>query len=246
MARGRLVTFVALPIAIMAAYALARWLLPGDAQAFLSDENGIVELGTAAGFAAGSFVALSLWRRSRGRVPAAYRAIYLLVAATGGLVACEELSWGQHLFNWSTPQWFARNNDHGETNLHNMFGNRPSHLLKDAGNVGSLVAFLIVPAVAMWRRGQYPAGHWTHYLLPRWELMTMVALAQLSQAIWDIPKPIIGEFWHEGWNELREFYWGLSFVTYAAVLRRRLIGTPHGAADGSESDTPATPPGIAA
>jgi hypothetical protein len=224
MNRRRLGVFIVLPIAVMAAYALARWLLPPGRQAILSDENGIIESATAVGFATGGFVALSLWRRSRGGVPALYRTIYLLAAVAGVLVACEELSWGQHLFNWSSPQWFIANNDHGETNLHNLFGNRPSHLLKDFGNIGSLLAFLIVPAVAMWRRGQYPAGHWTHYLLPRWELMSMVALAQLSQAIWDIPKPIIGEFWHQGWNELRELYWGMSFAAYAAVLSQRLLG----------------------
>jgi hypothetical protein len=221
MARKQLVIFVLAPIGIMVAYALSRWLLPVDSQAILSDENGIVELATAVGFAAAGGVAFGLWRRTRGRAPGPCRAFYLLCAIVGALIACEELSWGQHLFNWSTPELFATN-DHGETNLHNMFGNRPSHWLKDAGNVGSVLAFVIVPAIAMLRRGQYPAGHWTHYLLPRWELMTMVALAQLSQAIWDIPKPIIGEFWHEGWNELREFYWGLSFAAYAAILRHRL------------------------
>ena len=32
----------------------------------------------------------------------------------------EELSWGQHLFGWQTPEAFRLLNDQGETNLHNL------------------------------------------------------------------------------------------------------------------------------
>lgn len=34
-------------------------------------------------------------------------------------VAGEEISWGQHLLKWSTPEYWAHLNDQGETNLHN-------------------------------------------------------------------------------------------------------------------------------
>ena len=32
----------------------------------------------------------------------------------------EEISWGQHFFNWSSPEWFLKNNNQNETNLHNI------------------------------------------------------------------------------------------------------------------------------
>ena len=32
----------------------------------------------------------------------------------------EEISWGQHLFKWGSPEFFLDNNNQGETNLHNM------------------------------------------------------------------------------------------------------------------------------
>ena len=32
----------------------------------------------------------------------------------------EEISWGQHFFNWSTPEWFINNNLQNETNIHNI------------------------------------------------------------------------------------------------------------------------------
>ena len=32
----------------------------------------------------------------------------------------EEISWGQHIFKWISPEFFLVNNNQGETNLHNM------------------------------------------------------------------------------------------------------------------------------
>ncbi len=32
----------------------------------------------------------------------------------------EEASWGQHIFGWSSPQYFIENNQMNETNLHNL------------------------------------------------------------------------------------------------------------------------------
>jgi len=32
----------------------------------------------------------------------------------------EEISWGQHFFNWSSPEWFISNNNQNETNIHNI------------------------------------------------------------------------------------------------------------------------------
>lgn len=34
--------------------------------------------------------------------------------------AAEEISWGQHLYNWETNEFFRAHNDQGETNFHNM------------------------------------------------------------------------------------------------------------------------------
>lgn len=34
-------------------------------------------------------------------------------------VAGEEVSWGQHIIGWNTPEFWATLNDQGETNLHN-------------------------------------------------------------------------------------------------------------------------------
>ena len=79
-------------------------------------EDGVVEWATVA-----VYLILAAWifRRiavQKGPLPLAY--IVLLVFCL--FVALEEISWGQRLFGWSTPDWMAQRNIQGETNLHNI------------------------------------------------------------------------------------------------------------------------------
>lgn len=56
-------------------------------------------------------------RRERQR-PAAFTATVL--GAGSLLIAMEEMSWGQIIFNWRSPEIFKQANVQGETNLHNL------------------------------------------------------------------------------------------------------------------------------
>lgn len=47
-------------------------------------------------------------------------------------VVMEEISWGQQLFNWRSPEFFLRNSLQGETNVHNLFTGPFSTTLKDS------------------------------------------------------------------------------------------------------------------
>lgn len=71
---------------------------------------------------------------------------YLILA--GGLyTAGEELSWGQHLFHWETPEAWRDINDQGETNLHNVsswFDQKPRLLLELAVVFGGIVMPLLL------------------------------------------------------------------------------------------------------
>lgn len=86
----------------------------------LTDEDEILEWGQVALYvAAGVFGFLNgvrLWR-SGSRVPA-----LLWFAFTLGcvFVTGEEVSWGQRIFHWRTPESFRAINRQGETTLHNI------------------------------------------------------------------------------------------------------------------------------
>ena len=62
-------------------------------------------------------------------------------------IAGEEMSWGQHFFHWSTPEYWAMVNRQGETNLHNtyaVFEKWPRAILE----IGIFIGGLLVPLAA--------------------------------------------------------------------------------------------------
>ena len=62
-------------------------------------------------------------------------------------IAGEEHSWGQHIFNWSTPEYWAQINRQQETNFHNMsswFNHKPWTALEIGMIVGGLAAPLML------------------------------------------------------------------------------------------------------
>lgn len=244
MSRRGFAFFVVLPVLALAVYVAARGLLSEDWQKFIYAENGPIELGTALLFTLAGGAAIVLARKTRGHVPVVFRGMFVLFAAASWFVALEEISYGQQLFGWNSPTWFEQNNHHGQTNLHNLMGNRPSHLLKNFANYGTLVGFIIVPVIAMLRSGAYRPGHWTHFLLPRAELIVTAATAQLCSFLWDAPKAVLGDYWHHGWNEMRELFWGVAALSYVAVLWQRLITSRRAEAETKEANSPANSAGV--
>lgn len=92
---------------------LFRWLL---------QEDGPVEWLTALAFAGAGIVALKIGLRQLGRNRRWQGILFGLVALTMFFAAGEEVSWGQRLFGWDTPDELIEINDQNETTLHNIGG----------------------------------------------------------------------------------------------------------------------------
>jgi hypothetical protein len=82
------------------------------------------------------------------------RPLVFSVALIGALsclyIAGEEMSWGQHFFHWSTPEYWAAVNRQEETNLHNtwaIFEKTPRSILE----AGIFVGGLGVPLAAIFQ-----------------------------------------------------------------------------------------------
>jgi hypothetical protein len=80
------------------------------------------------------------------------RPLVFTVALIGALsclyIAGEEMSWGQHIFHWNTPEYWAMVNRQEETNLHNtyaIFEKTPRSILEAAIFIGGL----LVPLAAL-------------------------------------------------------------------------------------------------
>lgn len=61
-----------------------------------------------------------------------YRWCFIALSVACLYVILEEISWGQRLFGFSSPQFFEKNNLQGETNLHNLITGPYSTQLKAA------------------------------------------------------------------------------------------------------------------
>ncbi|MDX1572099.1 MAG: hypothetical protein R3200_16565, partial [Xanthomonadales bacterium] len=116
-------------------------------------EQGLIELSTF--FLLLPAVVLGFLAQSRhagmGRV--------WLVALTLGCVyfAGEEVSWGQHLFGWATPDPVSRINDQQETNIHNIsswFDQKP-RLLLELWVLGLTVMAFSPPLRRRWGRWDF-------------------------------------------------------------------------------------------
>jgi len=72
-----------------------------------------------------------------------------VMAAACFYVFLEEISWGQRIFGFASPEFFSRNNLQGETNLHNFFTGPYATLLKDvirwAVAIGLIIYGLVLP-----------------------------------------------------------------------------------------------------
>ena len=101
---------------------LALVLLAGDRELFLTameSEQGVVENGTALMLVPAAVFGVLALRRRRA-LPAWWLGPWLsLLVAASVYIAGEEVSWGQHWFGWTTPDWLAAINDQNEANLHN-------------------------------------------------------------------------------------------------------------------------------
>ena len=169
-------------------------------------------------------------------VPSLYRAFYVGFALAALFVAFEEISWGQHLFRWQSPAWFAERNAQRETNLHNLFGHTPNRKLHDLAVIVFTTGGIVLPALARLRPAVYARDRWGHFLLPHGELVVLAALAALLRLFRSMPpSPITGL--NLGLAEPMELYFSAAALVYVLVLWRRLVARPVAAPAGALAPT---------
>jgi hypothetical protein len=86
----------------------------------INSENGLVELGTVVILFPAIIYGICCIKL-RKLIPNKLFLIWIiLLTASSVYFAGEEISWGQQLFNWHTPDTFKEINDQHETNIHNI------------------------------------------------------------------------------------------------------------------------------
>jgi len=237
MSRRLLWCSIALPIVAYVAHFAYMMLVQPRRPHFYLSESGPHEMGAGLLFLTAGVIAATMAWRHRRNLPR------FAVALLGGytfaciFVGLEELSYGQHLFGWESGAYFEDANVQKETNLHNLYSQRPQRLLSNIGEICIVVAGLILPAVMRFGKSPYAPGHWPRYILPRWELAT-VALLSVSLRLLKDRHPVILE--HKATDEFMEFLWAMGAVFLILAVARRLRQEPARTAPGGSPQTAAS------
>jgi len=191
--------------------------LPGSILSPLHSENGPHESLQFFVILGALGVAVSTLLRLNWKTQKALGGWLALAAICCAYVAGEEISWGQHILEWSTPEFWAQVNDQRETNLHNTsswLDQKPRLLLM----IGIVVGGLVVPALQKYRPALLPEKFEVIY--PPKELALIAAfvivpkIAESSFELFDIRL-------FERFSEVQELYMFYFVLLYLIVLKKR-------------------------
>jgi hypothetical protein len=183
----------------------------------LTDEDHVLEWLQFAGYAAatllGASVAIRLWRG--GTRPLA--ALFALFALGCLFIAGEEVSWGQRIFGWSTPEPLAQVNHQDETTVHNIgaFSITTNLAMLAIGAYGSLA-----PWLARRHRARLPV-ELTRFVVPPLFLssafLMLFAYKAVRFAVFPDPQSATVSF-----GEWPELCLACALMTFALLIRRHV------------------------
>lgn len=193
---------------------------------YIEGEHALVELATPVVALCGFVVGLSMLRTLHQVPSRAMRLWVILITLSCLYLAGEELSWGQQLFQWDTPEAVEELNDQHETNLHNMsswFDQKPRLLLELWVIVGGIVLPL---RRLLGRQAGFAPVSFAYWFWPTIECLPSAVLAVLIR-LPDRYKDVFGVpslSFDIRWSEPQEYYMVLFLFIYILSLRQRLIG----------------------
>lgn len=119
------VVILGIPALIVGAYALMAFHFP-LAYIWATYEDLVGEWAQTYSFCAAAILAVIVATR-----PTRYRWFFALLTLACSYVFLEEISWGQRIFGFDTPEFLKSRNLQGEANVHNLFTGPHKTLLKD-------------------------------------------------------------------------------------------------------------------
>ena len=189
----------------------------------ISREGGFVELATPLLLMpAVIFGMMSL--RFSSRLPARWLVGWIfLVTAASFYFAGEELSWGQQLYHWETPEQISELNDQDETNIHNIsswFDQKPRILLE----LWVLIGGVIIPLAYRGRSICLQVTDWRYWFWPHFVCLPAASLAiivKLPERYHDLggelPYTLVLRY-----SELQELFFAVFLALYLVSMHRKL------------------------
>ena len=191
-------------------------------------ENNLVELGTVIVLIPGIIAGIQCFRLRRFILNRRLIIWVLLVTCACVYFAGEEISWGQQLFKWGTPEQLHAINDQNETNFHNIsswFDQKPRVLVA----LWVLIGGLVLPLWRFIRRTNYSPDGWRYWFWPDYVCLPTAVLVFIVK----IPAKLKDFFDYRlfehnvRYSELQEFYIALflSLYLYSFYTRLKKINT---------------------
>lgn len=211
--------WLAIP-AVVAAFVLASYRVnPGWHAAWVIQESGVLEIAQFTFMVMGLAIAMQLlfdpFIRRRPLILAFTAVAALACLYIGG----EEVSWGQHIFFWQSPDLVSAINSEGEFSLHNVnkaFERAPRTVLE----LGMLVGGIIVPLACVLapslRRSRLAL------FLPSAALMPLALLALFFKLAGTLSKHGMADSVAARPSEAVEFYMYFFIFAYLVMFERRI------------------------
>lgn len=216
--------WLALPLVTLAVFVVIIFFFPQLVPEWIESENGLVELGTPIlllpAIVAGFMVSASKKLRPEPWL----RSWLLLVSLACVYMAGEEISWGQHLLGWETPEALQTLNDQQETNIHNIsswFDQKPRLVLE----LWILIGGILLPLRNRIAGIAYAASDWRYWFWPTRIVLPVSIIAVLVK----FPERLEDLFgwwpydFHVRYSELQEFYFAMFLLLYVMSARKRLL-----------------------
>jgi hypothetical protein len=212
----------------------AFWMLNEATITQLAVEDGPIENLGAAGFFVAAALFFVAFRSSHGAGNDFYllrtnRNLFLLLLAVAfAFAGGEEISWGQRIFGWETPDSLANINAQDETTIHNLEFFQEGISFSFAFNAFWLGFCVCVPLLDRWRPAHAFFGRIGLPVVPIWTgilLLTNYAVFKLVGSNY----PSGSELRHAA-NELKESTSAIIFAWIAWVVFQQERG------DGPDSD----------
>jgi glucan phosphoethanolaminetransferase (alkaline phosphatase superfamily) len=221
---GNPILWAWLPLGFLASQIAFEMTLPQNVLQAMNNENGLIELLQALIVFIGFLVALVTlikgWKTMRTPLK-----LWITLAALCCLyVTGEEISWGQHFFNWMTPENWQAVNDQQETNLHNTsswLDQKPRIILL----LGVICGGLIIPALQKFKPEWLPQRFKVIY--PESALWLLAAIT-LAHKIGDKIAESANTLLFERISELEETYMFYFVLLYLLTMYHRLVPSKSG------------------
>jgi len=201
-----------------------------DAGFYFAKESGAVEIITAVLLAVavgvvGVFLMQLLMAAKTGG-PIEYRKLSILWGVIYGLGCIyflgEEISWGQHLFGWETPDAWDAINDQSETNLHNTSG-WLDQVPRTVLTIGIICGGIIYPLLRRSQSRNRPGENFLIHFMPGWNcLLAGICVAAIELVI-IVSKSTENSLILSDGGEVKESLIAMFLLVYIVDFSRRVF-----------------------